>query len=65
MDNKETIQKNLNETINKLTELEKLEESIQSNWNDEIAIAFEKKYKEIKMEIEKLIKEIEELQRLL
>ena len=42
-----------------------IQEPIKENWNDEIANTFINKYKSIESEIDKLTKELEDLQKLL
>ena len=64
MDDKERLKNKLQETINELKNLSSIKEPILSNWNDEIAIKFNEKYKAIEKEIDTIIKGIEELQKL-
>ena len=65
MDEKENIKKNLQQAINELKNIMIIQEPIKENWNDEIANAFINKYKSIESEIDKLTKELEDLQKLL
>lgn len=65
MDEKENIKKNLQQAINELKNIMIIQEPIKENWNDEIANTFINKYKSIESEIDKLTKELEDLQKLL
>lgn len=65
MEDKEKIKNELQNTINELGKLMVLKEQISSNWNDVIAKAFTTKYNKIENDIEKLIKEIEEIKKIL
>jgi uncharacterized protein YukE len=65
MDNKVKIKENLQKAVTELQKLMQLQDSIQANWNDDISKVFEEKYKQIEKNINELVNEITELEKLI